>query len=570
MLGEPFQKLGEMLLKEGKISDQQLDDGLRKQQNESGKLGELLVDLKVIDEQEMINVLSRQIQIPAATGRMLEEADVEWVRHVPEPFAKEHGVLPLGKKDGQLLVAMIDPENLNLVDHLGKLTNCAIEPYLAGREMLKAAVEKWYESVSASGQMQDVVSDLEFSLDEKQVDEQIDLSSIGEGADEAPIVKLVNIILTNAVRDRATDIHIEPRGSQLIVRYRVDGALVLSNTLPMKSHSGVVARLKVMSKLNIAESRLPQDGRFTLKFSGKSIDVRVSILPSVLGEKIVMRLLDQGSFDLSLARLGMDEANLKLFTKAINLPYGIVIITGPTGAGKSTTLYAALQAIKSEEDNIITVEDPVEYQLEGITQVATNDKIDLSFARVLRSILRQDPDKLLIGEIRDRETADIAMKFALTGHLVFTTLHANDTASTITRLIDIGVAPFLVGSSVVLVMAQRLIRTVCPQCKEEHKPDPLQLELLQIPQDLHIPTFYQGKGCQKCRYTGYFGRTGIFEVMPIQSQIRKIIFDGADQEKVRSAAMQNGMVTLRKSALHKLQEGVTSVREVLKHTVEEF
>ncbi len=568
MLSSATGKIGEILVREGRISHTHLIDALEKQKEVSQRLGEILVEMKAISEEGMISGLSSQIGIDVAGQKMLENLDSQWAQQIPETFAREHCLIPIQKRDNKLIVAMADPEDLHVLDTLNRLVNCEITPLLAGRRGIEKCITRVYETFKSSGQVSDVVSDLEFSLDERAADESIDLSGEAVGQDDAPVVKIVNLILANALRDRATDIHIEPHSKALGVRYRVDGALVQVLSVPMKSHSGVIARLKIMSKLNIAESRLPQDGRFTLKINNRSVDVRVSILPSILGEKIVMRLLDQSSFDLRLANLGMAPELLRRFVHAINRPYGIVIITGPTGAGKSTTLYAALNEIKSDEDNIITVEDPVEYQLEGITQVAVNDKIDLTFGRVLRSVLRQDPDKLLIGEIRDQETADIAMKFALTGHLVFTTLHANDTATTITRLIDIGMPRFLVGSSVVMVMAQRLVRTICPHCKESYTLTDLERELLQLsPDQLKVPLF-QGRGCTHCKQTGYFGRTGIFEMMPITSALRHLIFDGADQQTIEREALSQGMCSLRQSCIEKMLLGETTAREVLKHTVE--
>jgi type II secretory ATPase GspE/PulE/Tfp pilus assembly ATPase PilB-like protein len=464
---------------------------------------------------------------------------------------------------------MTDPEDVSTLDQVAKLVGAEVKPLLCGRQSVSDAIDKAYDALRTSGEVDTVMSDLEYEIDDAISAEDVDLSDEAIAASDAPIVKLVSIMLMNAIRDRATDIHIEPRAQGVVVRNRIDGALVKAMTAPIKSHSGIVARIKVMSKLNIAESRLPQDGRFTIKLPDRSVDVRVSILPGVLGEKIVMRLLDKGFFELDLPRLGFSEQDLHIFRKSISLPYGIIIISGPTGSGKSTTLYSALSEIKSEEDNIVTVEDPVEYQMDGITQVATNEKINLTFASALRSILRQDPDKVLIGEIRDRETADIAMKFALTGHLVFTTLHANDTASTITRLIDIGVAPFLAGSSVALVMAQRLVRAICQECKAPYTPTPLECELLGLSEEERKRPFYAGKGCAHCKQTGYYGRTGIFELMPVTGDIQKLIFENANQQQIKAAALAQNMRSLRHSALEKLFAGVTSVHEVLKRTVEE-
>ncbi len=569
MFNDQFEMLGGLLLKSSLITEQQLEQALAEQKNVKKKIGELLLEMNALPEDELVRVLSDQIQIPSVDPRQLFSVDGALIRLIPEPFAREHCLIPV-RRDGDCVeIAMADPENVTTLDQLAKLIDAEVKPLLGGRPTIVEAIDRAYEAARASGEVDTVMSDLEYEIDDAISAEDVDLSDEAIATSDAPIVKLVNIIVVNAIRDRATDIHIEPRSSGVVVRNRVDGALVTAMTAPMKSHSGIVARIKIMSKLNIAESRLPQDGRFTVKLSDRAVDVRVSILPGVTGEKIVLRLLDKGFFELDLPRLGFAEQDLRTFRKCISLPYGIIIISGPTGSGKSTTLYSALSEIKSEEDNIVTVEDPVEYQIDGITQVATNEKINLTFAATLRSILRQDPDKVLIGEIRDRETADIAMKFALTGHLVFTTLHANDTASTITRLIDIGVPPFLAGSSVVLVMAQRLIRKICDECKAPYTPTPLELDMLGLGEADRSRTFYQGNGCARCKRTGYWGRTGIFELMPVSGEIQKLVFENANQRLIRNAANAQHMRSLRQSALEKLFAGVTTVHEVLKHTVEE-
>ncbi|MBL8026983.1 MAG: Flp pilus assembly complex ATPase component TadA, partial [Fibrobacteres bacterium] len=547
-----------------------IDKALQQQKKVRKKIGELLVEMNALKEVDLLSTLSHQIGVALADKESLFSPNADMVRLIPEPFAREYGVLPLSKKDNGLEVAMKDPENITIVDNLRKLVQCEVLPLLASHIDLEQAIKRAYDAQTKSGEVDTVLSGLDFEMPSEDLTNGLDMEEFKKDIEDAPIVKLVNIILHEALKERATDIHIEPGQKEIKVRYRVDGALQEIMNAPLKSHSGVVSRIKILSKLNIAESRLPQDGRFTIKLPDREVDVRVSILPTVLGEKIVMRLLDKMTFNYKLANLGFEDHDRVLFEKAINTPYGIVIIAGPTGSGKSTTLYSALQEILSTEDNIITVEDPVEYQINGISQVAVNEKVGLTFGTTLRSVLRQDPDKILIGEIRDHETADIAMKFALTGHLVFTTLHANDTVSTITRLIDIGVQPFLVGSSVVMVMAQRLVRKICPDCKAPYTPTDKELLLLNLRgEDLKKP-LYAGKGCGKCRKTGYFGRIGIFEVMAVSKEIRQVIFDNGDQEKIRAVALAQHMKTLRVSALEKLFAGVTTVKEVLNNTVEEF
>jgi type II secretory ATPase GspE/PulE/Tfp pilus assembly ATPase PilB-like protein len=567
-VSDMLEPIGQILIKKRKVTQAQVEEALAKQKTVRRKLGELLVMAQALAEDDVLDSLSLQIQIPLADRRLLQTPSLDLVRLVPEPFARENGLLPLRKQDGKVEAALADPEDLATIDNLKRLVKAEIVPLLAGRAAIEAAISKAYESIRKTGEVDTVMSGLEFEIRDAEGGEPIDLS-LQKEVDDAPVVKLVNLILTQALKDRATDIHVEPYPDRITVRYRVDGALLVAMTAPIKSHPGVVSRIKIMSKLNIAENRLPQDGRFSLRMTDREVDVRVSILPSVLGEKIVMRLLDKGFFDLSLANLGFEAADLALFRRAIRHPYGIIVISGPTGSGKSTSLYSAVKEIKSVEDNIVTVEDPVEYQMEGITQVAANDAIGLTFANSLRSILRQDPDKVLIGEIRDRETADIALKLALTGHLVFTTLHANDAPSTITRLVDIGVPSYLAGSSLVLVMSQRLVRKLCGECKESYVPSAEEWEQLALgPQEKPRPIF-RGRGCPKCRETGYYGRIGIFELMTVGRPIRTLILAGADQEAIRQEALAQGMRTLRRSALEKLFAGVTSLHEVLKTTVEE-
>lgn len=570
MLSDSFEKLGELLLKESHISELQLKEALDKQRTDKGKIGEILTTSGAVAEEVMISVLSEQISIPCVHLAQLAGADTDLVTLIPEPFAREHIVVPVKKEGDVVEVAMADPENVVIIDNLENLLNCRVDPQLSGKEMILKTIDRLYSNIKNSGDVDNVMDDIEYEIDDESTTNDIDLSDEAMAESDAPIVKLVNIILSTAVNNRTTDVHIEPGNNNVVVRNRIDGALKEVMTAPIKSHNGIVARIKVMSKLNIAETRLPQDGRLSIKMKDRVVDVRVSILPSVTGEKIVLRLLDKSSFKMDLSNLGFDGHDIDIFRKCINHPYGLIIISGPTGSGKSTTLYAALNEIKSSEDNIVTVEDPVEYQMEGITQVATNEKINLTFASALRSILRQDPDKVLIGEIRDKETADIAMKVALTGHLVFTTLHSNDAPSTITRLIDIGVAPFLAGSSVVLVMAQRLIRKVCPECKEVYNPTDLEYDLLGIDKSQNTHTFYEGKGCSHCQQTGYYGRTGIFELMPVTSDLRKIIMENGDQEEIRNIASKHNMKTMRQAALEKLFSGETTVHEVLKRTVEEL
>jgi len=570
MQGNEYELLGELLRKSGFITVPQIEKALAQQQKVKKKLGEILMDMNALSEDNLLSTIAAQIGVPMVDKEALFNPDLSLCRLIPEPFAREYGVLPLSRKNNILSVAMSDPENITILDNLKKLVKAEVRPLLAGKSAVMQAVKRAYDAIAKTGEVDTVLSGLDFELKDEDLTSGLDMEAVKKEIDDAPIVKLVNIILHEALKERATDIHIEPGNKDIRVRYRVDGALQEVMNAPLKSHNGVVSRIKIMSKLNIAESRLSQDGRFTIRLPDREVDVRVSILPTVMGEKIVLRLLDKVTFDFKLSKLGFGEQDHVLFERAINMPYGIVLISGPTGSGKSTTLYSAIQEILSTEDNIVTVEDPVEYQVQGISQVAVNEKIGLTFGNTLRSILRQDPDKILIGEIRDAETADIAMKFALTGHLVFSTLHANDTVSTITRLIDIGVAPFLAGSSLVLVMAQRLVRKICPDCKAPYTPTDKEMLLLNLSPEERKKPFFAGKGCGKCRKTGYYGRTGIFEVMPVTKEIRKVIFDNGNQEQIRTVALSQNMKTLRVSAMEKLFEGVTTVKEVLKTTVGEI
>ncbi|MDO9578339.1 MAG: GspE/PulE family protein, partial [Candidatus Cloacimonadales bacterium] len=440
-----------------------------------------------------------------------------------------------------------------------------IKPMLIGESTLTDTLERYYKSIRTTSQVEDAVGSFEFVA----VDENENEITIDSKKDvDAPVVKLINLIITEAIKSNATDIHIEPLTKSTQVRFRVDGALREVMSPPIGLHAGMVSLVKVMAKLNIAERRLPQDGHISLKTTIKSVDVRVSITPTVTGEKVVLRLLDKGEFGFTLMTLGFTPEHLVTFRKWIRRPYGINIVSGPTGSGKSTTLHAALKEIKDIETNIVTVEDPVEYRLDGITQIETNSKIDLTFARALRSVLRQDPDIILIGEIRDEETADIATKFSLTGHLVFTTLHANDAPSTITRLLDIGVPAYLVASSLNLIMAQRLVRKICKHCKADYKPTANELMDAGISEEEAANIkFKKGKGCVHCDNTGYSGREGIFELLEVNVAIRELIFNGEGQDKIRQLALQNGMQTLHDNALLKMKQGITSIKEVIKLTI---
>jgi type IV pilus assembly protein PilB len=566
------ERLGEILLRQGVINSHQLNDALARQKETRKKIGETLVSLGHTSEDKVYAALALQWQVEFLPADMiLQQADKDVLGLVPEVFARENLVIPIQMMESSLVVGMADPDDIVVIDQLQKLCKRSVDVRLAAPQAIIAAIENLYSKIRKSEEVGEALGDLQFFAQSDEDDEGMVDMTRTVGIEDAPVVKLVNLMFADAIRERATDIHIEIFDEGLVVRFRVDGVLTEVMRPPKQSHAGIVSRIKILSKLNIAEKRLPQDGRCSIKTADKDFDVRVSILPTVAGEKIVLRLLDKSGFAHSLTTLGFDEESLMVFRRWIRQPYGMIIISGPTGAGKSTTLFAALQEIKSEEDNIITVEDPVEYHIPGVNQVQTKASIGLTFAHTLRSILRQDPDKLLIGEIRDEETADIAVKFALTGHLVFSTVHANDAPATITRLLDIGVPPFLAGSCMNLVMAQRLVRKICDHCKADYDPEDAELQALGLTREqVKGRKFFRGRGCAHCRNTGYHGRTGIFEMLEMRQNIRRLVFDNANQEDVRAAAIANGMIPLREAAFRKIFKGVTTSHELLRVTVQEY
>ena len=563
-------KLGDVLVAEGIITQSQLEAALSEQKSTKGKLGKVLVKQGVISEDELVKAFSLQL----GHGHVLEEdmmkAPEDVVALIPEDFAVENNVLALNKSENTLLIAMEDPEDLAILDAIRKVTGLNPEVRVAGHSAIKTVIDKMYGKIRQTGEVESAISDMSIVRGDEEDGDELDLGSEDVSAEDAPIVKLVNLILMEAIKENSSDVHVEAGRNEVSVRIRIDGVLAKIMSPPIASLNGIITRIKILSKLNIAEHRLPQDGRMKIKTKDREIDVRVSILPTVHGEKCVLRLLGSGEKSMTLIDLGFPESKLKTFKKWINQPYGMVLMCGPTGSGKSTTLYAALQEINEEGINITTVEDPVEYQLPGINQVQMHEEIGLTFSTALRSILRQDPDVLLIGEIRDEETAGIAVKFSLTGHLVFSTVHANDAINTITRLLDIGIAPFLLGSCVNLIVAQRLIRTICKDCKEEYKPSQTELDMIQFPKNKSSSTkFYQGKGCSKCRYTGYKGRTAIDEILEVKQNIRKLIFDNANEETIKTEALSNGMTLLRDAGIEKIEEGVTTIQEIIRSTVQE-
>jgi type IV pilus assembly protein PilB len=559
------ERLGDLLVREGLITREQLQQALQEQRNSGMRLGYTLVKLGLVEETEITKMLARQYRMPAVDLARFE-VDERIVKMIPGDVAVKHTVLPLKREGRTLTVAMSDPTNMTVVDDLKFITRYDIFPVIAGEYTLRTAIEKYYEQTDA--QLQTILKDIE-DEDLEVIEEEEDDDAPSQIADDAPVVKLINGILTDAVKRGASDIHIEPFERELRVRYRIDGALQEVMKPPLKLRAALTSRVKIMSALNIAERRVPQDGRIKLKMGKRVIDFRVSTLPVIYGEKIVLRILDKGNLTLDLTKFGFEPKAEEDLMKAILNPYGMVLVTGPTGSGKTTTLYSALQRINTTEVNIMTAEDPVEYNLHGINQVLVRTEIGMTFAAALRAFLRQDPNIVMVGEIRDIETGSIAIKAALTGHLVLSTLHTNDAPSTVTRMIDMGIEPFNVASAVNLIVAQRLVRRICTECKQEYKYTAEELGALAISSDEAAGiTFYRGEGCDACEGTGYKGRQGLYEVMWMSPELRRLVLRGASTAEVKDQAVEDGMLTLRMDGIMKVKRGITSLEEVVKETAE--
>jgi type IV pilus assembly protein PilB len=559
------ERLGDLLVREGLITREQLQQALQEQRNSGMRLGYTLVKLGLVEETEITKMLARQYRMPAVDLARFE-VDERIVKMIPGDVAVKHTVLPLKREGRTLTVAMSDPTNMTVVDDLKFITRYDIFPVIAGEYTLRTAIEKYYEQTDA--QLQTILKDIE-DEDLEVIEEEDDDDAPSQIADDAPVVKLINGILTDAVKRGASDIHIEPFERELRVRYRIDGALQEVMKPPLKLRAALTSRVKIMSALNIAERRVPQDGRIKLKMGKRVIDFRVSTLPVIYGEKIVLRILDKGNLTLDLTKFGFEPKAEEDLMKAILNPYGMVLVTGPTGSGKTTTLYSALQRINTTEVNIMTAEDPVEYNLHGINQVLVRTEIGMTFAAALRAFLRQDPNIVMVGEIRDIETGSIAIKAALTGHLVLSTLHTNDAPSTVTRMIDMGIEPFNVASAVNLIVAQRLVRRICTECKQEYKYTAEELGALAISSDEAAGiTFYRGEGCDACEGTGYKGRQGLYEVMWMSPELRRLVLRGASTAEVKDQAVEDGMLTLRMDGIMKVKRGITSLEEVVKETAE--
>jgi type IV pilus assembly protein PilB len=560
--------LGEILVQNQLITPTQLQKALDQQKRTNQRLGDVLVELGYINEEQKKTFLSSQIGAPLATARQYASADVSVVGMIPEHIARQYNCIALEKHDNELSVAMTEVFNLRLLDALRDLTNLSIKPLLGAPADITTSIDRYYRDISSSKDATAFVVDLSDNMEILQEHrEEINLDAMTAAGAEFGIVKLVNMLIANAVHDRASDIHIEPMAEAVIIRYRIDGDLRQIMSAPRHSHQAIVTRIKILSNLDIAERRLPQDGRMVVRIANREIDIRVSVLPGVYGEKVVLRVLDKEAFDKNVSQLGFSAHDFETFESQITKPYGMVIVTGPTGSGKSTTLYSALQQIKNVARNIITVEDPVEFHVEGITQVQVNSKIGLTFAAALRSILRQDPDIVLIGEIRDLETADIAIKMSMTGHLVFSSLHTNDAAGTISRFTDIGIPPLLLASSLNLIVAQRLVRRICTKCKIDYQPPPELIKQLQLPEDKPL-RFFRGEGCVACNGTGYFGRVGIFEMLVASRDIRTLILRNAPTMEIQAQAEKEGMKTLRKAGIDLALTGETTIELVIAETTE--
>ena len=619
-------KLGEILVRENLISSQQLREALEYQRSSGGRLGSNLVKLGIISDDVITAVLSRQYGVPSINLELFQ-IEEETIKLISQEVALKYAVLPISKVGAILTLAMVDPTNVFAMDDIKFMTGLNVEPVIASEASLQIAIGKYYKASSAievfdfaavndfekvgvkvskngngtskNGALRNgaskngatiderlVESDLTVSLDRfefgahdidgefevVQDNDEIDLAELAKASEDAPVVRLVNVLLVDSLRRGASDIHVEPYEKDFRIRFRIDGVLYDVMHPPMKMRDALISRLKIMSKLDISEKRLPQDGRIKIKVKidnrSRELDFRVSTLPTLFGEKVVLRLLDKDKLMLDMTKLGFEPESLAIFQRNISKPYGMVLVTGPTGSGKTNTLYSALQSLNTSETNIMTAEDPVEFNLPGINQVQMKEQIGLNFAAALRSFLRQDPNIVLVGEIRDFETAEIAIKAALTGHLVLSTLHTNDAPSTISRMVNMGIEPFLVATSVNIIQAQRLIRVICGNCKEEQKlPVEAFTEIGFSPEEAETLKAYKGKGCTTCNGTGYKGRIGLYEVMEVTDELRELIIIGASAIELRKKAIDLGMITLRGSGLCKLRNGTTTIEEVVKETV---
>jgi type IV pilus assembly protein PilB len=566
-------RLGELLIKEKLLTAEKLDEALEYQRHNGGRLGSCLVKLGYVSDDDVIAVLSRQYGVPSINLKYYEvEPDV--LKLVPRETAVRYEVVPLSRVGSTLTIAMTDPTNVFAMDDIKFMTGYTVEPVVASESSISQAIHRYYGELVANEELDRVMKDLanEDASLELTAENEIDFAALEQVAEEAPIIRLVNLVLSDAVARGASDIHLEPYEKEFRVRFRIDGVLQTVTTPPLRLRDAITSRVKIMAKLDISEKRLPQDGRILMRYRRdgvrKELDLRVSTVPTLYGEKIVMRLLDKEHLHLDMAKLGFEPESLAAFERSILKPYGMVLVTGPTGSGKTNTLYSAISRLNTTHTNILTAEDPVEFQLPGINQVQIKEQIGLTFAAALRAFLRQDPNIILVGEIRDHETAEIAVKAALTGHLVLSTLHTNDAPSAITRLTDMGIEPFLVATSVHLICAQRLVRRLCRECREPVRVPPQTLvEAGFTPEEAETVQLARGQGCAACAQTGYRGRVGLFEVMEVTPELREMILTGVSAIDLKRKALEQGMITLRQSGLLKAAAGVTTLEEVVRETV---
>lgn len=569
MADGPRRQIGDILIEEGAITPEQLSQALAAQKEQGGALGRILQDLGFVTENQLLMALGTQLGMDVIDDLDTIDIPPEVIDMVNKMMAEVYGIIPVSMEDGELICAMADPLNVHALDDLRFMLNCNVKGAVADHNQVRNAIERYY------GQNEE--DDMEHLISELGDDEMIEISDedtvgdigrLEDLANQMPVVKLLNLVLLTAINEHAADIHFEPFEDVFKIRYRIDGVLLEMQNPPKNLSLPLISRIKVMSGLNIAERRVPQDGRIALNMAGHNIDLRVSTLPTMFGESVVLRILDRSVVELDLHRLGMREDELKTFDMLINKPNGIVLVTGPTGSGKTTTLYACLNEVNDVSLKIITTEDPVEYELEGIIQCPINSNIGVTYAACLRSILRQDPDKILVGEIRDRETADIAIEASLTGHLVFSTLHTQDAPSTVARLIEMGIEPFLLAATLEAVVAQRLVRTICNKCKKPYNPTEEELYEIQLePKNAEGRQFYFGTGCDDCKSTGFRGRTALYEIMIMNRKIRELIIEKKSTEVMRSAAREQGMFSLRDAGLLKIYDGLTTIEEVMRETL---
>ena len=555
-------RLGEILIERGQLTTEQVQQALGSRLDQRERLGQTVVRLGLMTEAQVVEVLGEQFSLPIATAAQLSGADRDVVQTIPEGVAREHQVLALSRDGDVLEVAVGDPLNVVSLDHLRALTGCTLKVWIGRSTEVREAIEAFYNELRAKEHMGEILDTVDLSSGDENGDD-VDLAVLRQQVEDAPVVRLVNLMIAEAIDQRASDIHVEPARDRVTVRFRIDGVLHEVMKPPKNLQMAIVSRIKVLADLDIAVRLLPQDGRLTVHLPDREVDLRVSTLPTSHGEKVVMRLFDKGAFERQIAALGLEGETLLAFKRVIRQPYGMILISGPTGSGKTTTLYSALQDIRSVHRNLVTVKDPIEYHIDAVTQVHANAKVGLTFARALRSILRQDPDVIMIGEIRDTETADIAVKSALTGHLVFSTVHANDAPGTLTRLIDMGLPRYLVGSAMSMVMAQRLVRRICDRCKEGFRPEAEQLAVLgEDAEMLRGHVLHRGRGCMACKQTGYSGRVALFEVLELNRGIRRMVLDGLNEDEIRKQALSTGFLTLRKAGISKILDGTTTIDEV--------